>query len=427
MRPAPSERPGRVGAADPPAAPAREALRNPSFRWFFLGNAVSQTGTYVQNGAQAVLIYELTGRNAGVGLANALTFMPVLVLALVGGQLADRFDRRRLFIATQVLSVLAVGALAVVTGAGAVTPAWIYATALLLGVGYAVAIPTMHALIPSLVRPRELGAAVGLTAVTFNLARVVGPALAAAALAGLGFALAFGLNALTFVVFIVALAAIRIRPTAAPAQITTVRDGFRAAWDDAAVRGMLLGIAALSVSLDPVNTLTPAFAVEIFGRSEAVAPLFISAFGAGSIAAALGIGRMFRRADAEVRLGAATLALMGLGMAAFALSPSYWLAHGSLFVAGLGSLSTVTLFTTGIQQRVPDRVRGKVMAIWTLCALGMRFPAGVVGGLLGDAVGPRVAALLMQVPLALVVVLVLWRLPSVRGRRPEAASLEFPE
>ena len=92
------------------------------------------------------------------------------------------------------------------------TPGWIYATALLLGVAYAISIPTMHALIPSLVSPRELGPAVGLTAVTFNLARVAGPALAAAALATVGFAWAFGLNALTFVVFIVALLMIRIRP-----------------------------------------------------------------------------------------------------------------------------------------------------------------------------------------------------------------------
>lgn len=410
----------------PSTNPTRAALANRDFRWFFIGNAVSQTGTYLQNGVQAVLIYELTGRNVGVGLATAFTFMPVLVLALVGGQLADRFDRRRIFVATQVLSVAAVGALAVVTGAGTVTPGWIYATALLLGVAYAISIPAMHALIPSLVSPRELGPAVGLTAVTFNLARVAGPALAAAALATVGFTWAFGLNALTFVVFIVTLLMIRIRPRPAGERASSLGDGFRAAWNDRAVRGMLLGIAALAVSLDPVNTLTPAFAVRIFHRGSAAAPLFISAFGAGSIAAAFGIGRMFRRAEADLRLGALTLAVMGVGMTAFALSPLFWLAHAALFVAGVGSLATITLFTTGIQQRVDDRVRGKVMAIWTLCALGMRFPAGIVDGVLGDAVGPRAAALLMQVPLALVVGLVLWRLPVVRGRA-EPASLEFAE
>jgi MFS family permease len=407
-------------------SPTRAALANRDFRWFFIGNAVSQTGTYLQNGVQAVLIYDLTGRNVGVGLTTAFTFMPVLLLALVGGQLADRFDRRAIFVTTQVLSVAAVATLAVVTGVGTVTPGWIYATALLLGVAYAIAIPTMHALIPSLVGPRELGPAVGLTAVTFNLARVAGPALAAAALATVGFAWAFGLNALTFVVFIIALLMIRIQPRPAGERAGSLKDGFRAAWDDRAVRGMLMGIAALSVSLDPVNTLTPAFAVRDFHHGSAAAPLFISAFGAGSILAALGIGRMFRRAEADVRLGALTLAVMGGGMTAFALSPFFWLAHVSLFVAGVGSLSTVTLFTTGIQQRVPDRVRGKVMAIWTLCALGMRFPAGIVDGVLGDAVGPRAAALLMQIPLALVVILVLWRLPTVRGRA-EPVSLEFAE
>ena len=157
---------------------------------------------------------------------------------------------------------------------------------------------------------------------------------------------------------------------------STLSEGFRAAWDDRAVRGMLLGIAGLAIALDPVNTLSPAFAVDVFGRSGAAAPLFITAFGAGSLAAAFGIGRLFRRAEANIRLGAITLSVMALGMAGFGLSPTYEVGLVALFIAGLGSLATITLFTTGIQQSVPDRVRGRVMAIWTLCALGMRFPAG---------------------------------------------------
>ena len=399
---------------------------NPGFRWFFIGNAVSQIGSYVQNAAVAVLVFDLTGRNTAVGLTTSLMFMPVLLLALVGGALADRFDRRKIFVLTQVLSVASVVVLAVVTGLGEVTPGWVYGTSIVLGIGYALSIPTMHALIPSLVEPRELGPAVGLTAVTFNLARVIGPVLAAAALAALTYTVAFSLNALTFVVFIVALLRIRPQPVAVAETRSTLSEGFRAAWDDRAVRGMLLGIAGLAIALDPVNTLSPAFAVDVFGRSGAAAPLFITAFGAGSLAAAFGIGRLFRRAEANIRLGAITLSLMALGMAGFGLSPTYEVGLVALFVSGLGSLATITLFTTGIQQSVPDRVRGRVMAIWTLCALGMRFPAGVVDGVLADALGPRAAVLLMQVPVALLVVLVLWRLPAVRGH-VEPASLEFAE
>ncbi len=409
-----------------PPGPARAAISNPDFRWFFIGNAVSQIGSYVQNAAVAVLVFDLTGRNTAVGLTTALMFMPVLFLALVGGALADRFDRRRIFVLTQALSFASVAVLAVVTGLDKVTPGWIYGTSIVLGVGYALSIPTMHALIPSLVDARELGPAIGLTAVTFNLARVIGPVLAAAALAGLTYTLAFSLNALTFVVFIVALLLIRPRPAPVVETRTTLAEGFRAAWDDRAVRGMLLGIAGLAIALDPVNTLAPAFAVEEFGRSGASAPIFITAFGAGSIAAAFGIGRLFRRAEANIRLGALTLSVMALGMIGFGLSPAYEVGLVALFVAGVGSLSTITLFTTGIQQRVPDRVRGRVMAIWTLCALGMRFPAGILDGVVADAAGPRAATLLMQVPAILLVVFVLWRLPSVRGH-VEPASLEFAE
>ncbi|MEX2458222.1 MAG: MFS transporter [Actinomycetota bacterium] len=410
----------------PSTNPARAALAVPDFRWFFIGNAVSQTGSYVQNAAVAVLVFDLTGRNTAVGLTTAFMFMPVLLLALVGGELADRFDRRMIFVSTQVLSVASVAALAVVTGLGHVTPGWIYATSIVLGVGYALSIPTMHALIPSLVPPRSLGPAIGLTAVTFNLARVVGPVLAAAALVAVGYTWAFSLNALTFVVFIVALMLIRPRPAVVQEGRATLRDGLRAAWDDRAVRGMLLGIAALAVALDPVNTLSPAFAVDVFGRSGAAAPIYVTAYGAGSIAAAFGIGRLFRHAEANVRLGALTLSLMALGMIGFGLSPTYEAGLVALFVAGVGGLATITLFTTGIQQRVPDRVRGRVMAIWTLCALGMRFPAGVVDGVLADWLGPRAAVLILQVPLALLVGFVLWRLPPVRGHA-EPASMEFAE
>jgi MFS family permease len=305
-----------------------------------------------------------------------------------------------------------VAILATVTGMGAVTTAWIYGTAAILGLAYAVAIPTMHALIPGMIPARDLGPAVGLTAVTFNLARVLGPVLAAVALATVSYAMAFGLNGLSFVALIVALMLIKVRPRPEGERRGSLREGLRYAWRDRNVRAMLIAITALAFAIDPVNTLTPAFAVDVFHRPNAAAPLLISAFGLGSILAALGLGRLFRKPTADVRLGAITMLMLGGGMAAFALSPSYPVALACLLFAGLGSLSSITIFTTAIQQAVPDELRGRVMALWTVCALGARFPAGIVDGVLGDAIGPRAAALLILAPLALCVLFLIPRLTS---------------
>jgi MFS family permease len=396
----------------PPRVTAVSVLRNRAFRLFFVGNLVSQSGTFLQNSAQTVLMHDLTGRNTAVGLTNAATFFPVLLLAVAGGELADRYNRRALFVATQAVSLAAVAVLAVVTAVDRAGPGWVYATAAVLGLSYAVAIPTMHALVPSLVEPDELGPAVGLTAVTFNLARVVGPALAAAALATVGFAWAFGLNGLSFLALIVALLLIRVRPHPAERPRTSMREGFRYAWRDPGVRGMLVALAALAFALDPVNTLAPAFASDVFHRSSAAAPVFLLAFGLGSILAAAGLGRLFRRPQADPRQGVLAMLVTGAGIAGFALSPVYEAALAAAALAGAGSLASITLFTTGIQQRVPEAIRGRVMALWTICALGSRFPSGVIDGVLADAIGPRAAALALLAPLALVTLLVLPRIPA---------------
>ncbi|HYU57277.1 MAG TPA: MFS transporter, partial [Actinomycetota bacterium] len=346
---------GPLGEARPKARhPAVRALSNRPFRLFFIGNLISQTGTFLQSAALAVLVFDLTGTNAAVGLTNAATFLPVLALALVGGELADRFNRRRLFLVTQVVSTIAVAALAALTAAGRVTPGWIYALAGVLGLCYAVAIPTMHSLIPSLVPPADLGPSIGLTSVTFNAARIIGPAVASAAIAGLGFAGAFGLNALSFVPMIVALALIRVTPRAADRPRVSLVEGVRYAWREPAVRGMLLAVASIAFAFDPVMTLAPGFARRVFGHSGAAAPVLMAAFGVGSVLSAAFLGRMFRRPEANVRRGSATLFLLGAGMAGFALSPTFEVGVAMLLVAGLGSLSSVTLFTTGLQQIVSE-------------------------------------------------------------------------
>jgi MFS family permease len=384
---------------------SRSVLSNRDFRLFFAGNLVSSSGTWLQNVAQGVLVLQLTGRSVMVGATQAATFVPVLLLALHGGRLADRFDRRRLLIWTQLSAAGATAVLAVLAAADRAGVAAIVAVAVVLGIQYAIAIPATQALVPSLVPAEDLGPAIGLTTVTYNLARALGPLLATVSVALLGFGLAFGLNSLSFVALAVAVVAIRPRGRPSADAGGPIMEGVRLAWRTPRLRGLLLTVAAVTFATDPVFTLSPALAHEAFRRATSEAGLLVSAFGVGAIASAVVVGRMMRRPRGErARIGVAAMALLAGGLAGMAASPDIWVALAFLLVSGAGYLLTITTLTTGIQESVDDRMRGRVMSLWTLCFLGSRPLSALIDGALADALSPRWAALIMLVPLAVAAV-----------------------
>jgi MFS family permease len=390
-----------------PATPPRVVQplsRNRNFRLFFFGQLVSNSGTWLQNVAQGVLVLRLTGRSFMVGVTSAALFLPVLALALFGGGLADRFDRRRLLISTQVLALAATGALAVLAATGHVTVAAVIVVAVLVGVQYAISIPTMGALIPSLVDREHLGQAIGMNSVTYNVARVIGPVVSTAAIAGLGFAWAFGINSLSFLALIVALMLLRLVPSpSAEGASGSVREVLRVAWRNPRLRLMLGAIAAISIAADPVVTLSPAFARTVFGRSGADAGLVVAAFGIGAIVCAVAFGRVFRAPSAErIRFLVPGMLVFAGGVAAFAWIPSFWPALVALVVAGVGYLASSTTWTTALQEEVEDHMRGRIMGLWTIAFLGSRPLAALIDGAVADLAGPRVAVLVVLVPLLVV-------------------------
>jgi MFS family permease len=384
--------------------PHRGLFRNRNFRLFFIGQIVSNSGTWLQNVAQGVLVLRLTGRSFMVGVTSAALFVPVLFLALVGGRLADRFDRRRLLIATQVLALAATGVLAVLTATGHVSVWAVIVVAVLVGIQYAISIPTMGALLPWLVQPQQLGQAIGMNSVTYNLARVIGPVVATAAIAVLGFAWAFGLNSLSFVALIVALLMLRL-PRAPRAERAggSIRQAMSMAWRSPRLRMMLFAVAAVSIASDPVVTLGPTFARDVFHRRGADAGLVVAAFGVGAILAAVLLARWFRGPSRKrVRGVPFAMILFAAGVAAFAWVPSFWPALAALVVGGVGYLASSTTWTTALQEEVPDHMRGRIMGLWTIAFLGTRPLAALVDGSVADLAGPRWAVLVVLVPLLVV-------------------------
>ncbi|MBV9775264.1 MAG: MFS transporter, partial [Gemmatimonadetes bacterium] len=373
-------------------------LRERNFAPFFVGNLLSNCGTWFQNIAQALLIYRLTQSSFLVGVANFAQFAAVILLAPWAGAAADRFDRRRLIVATQVGAALVTGALAALAAFGADSVAVVIGLALLLGITTAFATPALQAVLPALVPREELGAAVAMNSVTFNLARAIGPVAGALVVARLGIPWAFGLNALSYLALIVAMLVVTPHPPPereGAKEKPRLRDSLRmlGARRDLAV---LLGVvAAVSIALDPVTTLGPAFATRVFHHSDTVAGYLIGAFGVGAVTASVvPLGHPHR----PYRLIATMLGLLGTGMVGFAFSPVLGAAYAALAVAGFGYLSGQTRATTLLQLGVEDHERGRIMALWSMAFLGSRPVASLLDGAIASAAGPRVATVAMTVP-----------------------------
>lgn len=378
------------------ARTARALLVDRTFGPYFAGNLVSNCGTWLQNITAAVVVYRMTGSTVLVGAVSILQFSASLFLSPWAGALSDRFDRRRLLLGGQVLSAVAAGALALWTalvGVEGLPGPWpIFATAALLGIGFAISVPTMQALVPALVEAEDLDQAVALNSVTFNLARAIGPALGALVLASLGAAWAFTLNAASYSLLILALIVIRPRHVErrAAGGDGSVREGLRYVRGEPGLLVLLIGVAALGFGTDPVNTLTPAMA-DLLGGGDALVGWLVSAFGAGAAATAFGVGAVRRRV-AQGPLGIGGLGLLAAGLVGFALSPGPASAIGALAVSGVGFLLAVTALTTELQQRVDENLRGRVMALWGVAFLGSRPLAALIDGAVADLLGPRVAA-----------------------------------
>lgn len=371
-------------------------LRDRTFGPFFAGSLTSNAGNWFQNLAASVLVYRLTGSNTLVGLVSVLQFGSTLLLSPWAGVVGDRVDRRRLLIIAQLVSFAGAGSLALavtllgVDGLGG--PAPVYAATVVIGIGYAIGVPMIQALVPQLVPPRDLDSAIALSSVTFNLARAIGPGLAGALIAAAGVGAAFGLNAVTFLVFIVVLLVVRPRPVEIEHTDTgdrSLRGGLRWARDDGVAVPVLLATMTIGWAADPVNTLTPAVA-DSFGRGDGFVGLLVSSFGAGAALSALVGERLRKRLGARVSIQLGFVMMAG-GMVGLGLSPFEAGALVSLAIAGSGFLVAITSLNGTIQRRVPESLRGRVMALWSVSLLGSRPLAALFDGAVADLTSVHVA------------------------------------
>ncbi len=373
--------------ADRPT-PTWRLLRGPFLR-YFVGNFTSNLGTWFQDIAAAILIFQLTGSAALVGGVVVCGYGASLVLSPLGGALADRFDRRTLLIITHLSQGLAAATLAGLAFAGLLNVVVIFVIAAIIGAGRAINNPTLQAMLPSLVAPKDIAGATALQAVTFTVARALGPVLGALLITFAGPAPAFAVNAASFFAFAIILTTLTL-----PASIRSrIAGGFRTALRYVRARPelaiLLLCCTAIGMSTDPVITLGPVLARR-FGQDESFAGWIVSAFGFGSVLAAPLAARV-RRWIGPRRTGVLSMVVIALSLWVVSLSPWLPMALAAFAVAGFWFLVGNADLVASIQENVEDVVRGRVMALWSMGFLGSRPLAALLDGSISDLRGPRVA------------------------------------
>lgn len=364
-----------------PVALMRDRVLGP----FLLGKMLSSTGIWIENIAAAVLMYQLTKSAFMVGAVSMVQFAGPLVLSLWTGALTDRVDRRRLLIAARIVSGTAVGTLAAVLaifGEDFGGPPVLLACVGLVGVGHALSLPSMQALLPSLVPPDDLEQALALNSAGPGVARTIGPAAGAGLLVLGGPALAFGVSASTQLIFAVILALIEARPHQRSDKRPDLLGGLRYIVKNRTAGLVILAIALAGFGMDPVITLTPSLADMLGGGSQLVG-FFATTFGIGAVVATLLFQRL-RRVLSLRLVGVGGFWMLAAGLVIVAVIPVLWGIAAGFFVAGAGFILATVSANARIQTRVPDHLRGRVMALWGVAFLGSRPFAAAINGYIAD-------------------------------------------
>jgi MFS family permease len=363
------------------------------FRVLWFGSCTSSIGTWMQNVAENWLVLSITGSAFYLGLDAFLQQLPIILFMLLGGVLADRFDRRRTLIVSQYIQMSCAFTLAVLVFTGQVNTAadvWkILVLSFITGSAQAFGGPASQALVPSLVDKNTLPNAIALNSIQFNLARVIGPLLAGATLAALGMVWCFSLNGLSFIVVIIALMALHVKhiPPAAPKRIRDeLIGGLSYVKNTVSLKELTILASMMTFLAFSMMTFLPLFAREIFHRDVELYSRLMAFSATGSVVGALIIAWLGK----YKRMGLTALiteAFAGLLIIGFALSRVLWLSELLLFMFGVALMIVFSTVTSLVQLIAPNEMRGRVMSIYMVAFRGGMPLGSLISGYFASRIG----------------------------------------
>ena len=412
------------------------AMRHANYRRFWFGQIGSLVGAWMQSVALPWLVLQLGGSPLQLGLVMAFMFGPSLFLAPLGGVLADRVDKRRALLVVNVVAMMQATTLFVLAATGAVEIWHVYLLALVAGFVNAVEMPVRQSFVAELVPREDLVNAIALSSTSFNLSRVIGPAIAGVTIAAFGVASNFGVNALSYLSVIVGLLLIRTdalhrvpRPAVLPSVRASLAEGLRYARATPTVLWPLVllgGVAALAMNF---QTLLPIFSRDALGFDSGGYGALFAAMGAGSLAGSLMLAfATSQRPLVKLIVGGGAAFLVMLFALGFVQTPS--MAFALVIGIGFASMLMVNTINVTIQNSIPDALRGRVMSLYVTVFAGSAPIGGLLAGAMAQAWGAPVAFSVGAVLAGGVLAVVAWQLRGVTvpqvGQRATSVSRDRP-
>jgi MFS family permease len=373
---------------------ATQLLRQGPFRRYILGSAVSDTGTWMQVMAQGWVMSSLTNRGFLLGLTAAAAGVPTILLAMKGGEAADRHDKRKILIWTQVVQIALALILGFLVFTGRIQIWHVIALAVCLGTCIAFEMPAINALVPELVKREEIATAIALDRSVFHGSRLVGPSLAGVFVGWWGAASAFFVNAGTFVALIIALASLPPREVGTAEEEEQRKSGFKEGLiyvrKDRTILCMIGLIALSTIFIFPfLSAMLPLYVRNILHLGPSRMGYLMAVSGSGSLLGALGLLSVPRHLRFRFMTGA--VILVGLALCAMSRSNGFLLSAISMGILAIGLSANFGLASTIVQERAPGPLRGRVSAIFGLSFFGLTPVGSLITPAFADLVGLRTA------------------------------------
>ncbi|HET6456179.1 MAG TPA: MFS transporter [Armatimonadota bacterium] len=386
------------------------AFRHRNYRLFFSGQVISLTGTWIQLVALGWLVLQLTNSALLLGVVSSIGALPILIFSLPAGVVADRFNKRNLIVLTQSCAMTLAFVLAGLTYKGVVNIYFIVAIGFLLGMVNAFDAPTRQSFVIEMVGREDLTNAIALNSAMFNSARIIGPAIAGALIAAIGTAGAFFVNGASFIAVITGLLLMQVNhrvPIVSASVAEGLREGFAFIKQNSLIAALLMLTAVVSIFSIPYAVLMPIFARDILHAGARGYGYLMSAVGSGALIGAATLsslgdfpdrsGHSLRRCNWKGKLLLAGNLTFCTMLVIFSFSRILPLSLAVLVGAGWGMMTNMALTNTLIQTSVPDRLRGRVMSVYTLMFMGLApigsLQAGVIAHWLGAPVAIRIGAI----------------------------------
>jgi MFS family permease len=372
------------------------ALRHRNFRRFFLSQAVSILGTWLQQIALSWLVYRTTGSAFLLGVVMFANQGPILFIAPLSGLLADRFDRRRLLIFTQSLAALQAALLAALTLSGAIEVWHLVTLAVLYGIAMGLDAPVRHSLfIEMLTDRKDLPNAIALNSFLMNAARLVGPSIAGVALLFISEGVCFALNALSYLAVLWVAYGLPNPPRSPGSRVSgyaaALTEAAAHAWRDRTIRYLLMLVACTAFFGSSYMVLMPVFARDIFGGGSEILGFLVGAAGLGAVGGTSYLAARGAPNPLAKRLMFATT-MAGLALAAVGVTRTLWLALPLMACVGFGIIVTAASANIIVQTTAPDDKRGRIISFYAAAFLGVMPLGGLAAGALASQMGAPATA-----------------------------------